>query len=92
MSILYEDKYFSSDGGVWQVHKEKGSYAIVKGFKRSKHLILLVEGLEYDGMSVRWLRQASYSTLEAAERDLQVRATTPKQIASKTTFVKGRRI
>ena len=92
MAILYEDKYFSSDGGVWQVRKKKGAYAIVEGFKKGKRLILLVEGLEYDGTTMRWQRQAAYTSLDAAERDLQVRAATPKQVAPRTTFVKGRRI
>ncbi len=92
MAVLYEDKYYSSVGGVWRVIKKKGEYAIIEGFKKSKRLILLVEGLEYDGTAMRWQRQAAYTSLDAAERDLQMRTATPKQVAPRTTYVKGRRI
>lgn len=92
MAVLYEDKYYSSDGGVWRVLKQKGGYAIVEGYKKEKRVIMLVEGLTYEGTQIRWLRQAAYTSLDAAERDLQVRAATPKQVAPRTTYVKGRRI
>lgn len=81
MALLYEDKYYSSVGGVWRVIKKKGEYAIIEGYKR-KRVIMLVEGLTYEDTQMRWQRQAQYSTLDAAERDLRLRTTAPTRTAA----------
>lgn len=92
MAVLYEDKYYSSDGGVWRVLKQKGGYAIVEGYKKEKRVIMLVEGLTYEGTQIRWLRQAQYPTLDAAERDLKLRtAALARTAENKKTLTKARK-
>ena len=100
--LLYEDKYFSSGGGVWKVAKRLGNYAILEGYKGEKKVILLVEGLTFEGTKLRWNKQTTCQSIEHAELEIYTRTQArkaaeketiaPQQIVQRKTYVKGRKI
>lgn len=102
MALLYEDKYFSSDGGVWKVAKRLGKYAILEGYKGEKRVILLVEVLTFEGTTLRWSKQTACQSIECAELEIYTRTQahkaaerqtiTPQHIVQRKAYVKGRKI
>ena len=66
--LIYEDKYYSSDGGVWKITKRLGKYAILEG---------------YNGDKLRWSKQSAFQSIEQAELEITKR-TAQQKAAEKT--------
>jgi len=71
--LIYEDKYYSSDGGVWKIAKRLGKYAILEGYNGDKRIVLLVEGLTFEGTKLRWSKQSAFQSIEQAELEITKR-------------------
>ncbi|WP_124098228.1 hypothetical protein [Ruminococcus sp. Marseille-P6503] len=67
------ESYYSHPNGIYKVLKKKDAYAILEGYSCGMKQILLAEGINLENTHISWNYAAQFTSLRAAEKELESR-------------------
>ncbi|GAB5083217.1 hypothetical protein Osc1_23950 [Hominimerdicola sp. 21CYCFAH17_S] len=86
MTIQFDAKnesYYSHQNGIYKITKMKDSYAILEGYSFGMKQIILAEGINLEDTHISWNYAEQFTSLKAAERQLEARTNKSTRSISK---------